>query len=198
MKGLPARFVRDVVLSVPCPETAACWQDFTGCTRECPSRTRLCRVNCCVSSYGTPTPRSVQHFSGPLCFVFLLKYGSSAPSMRYALIKLQRHRLLVSALRTFSDGCRVSSLVVQLQTDDCIWRPDLLNATVEDLPLERSDRYVASEVSAHFKKQLSLLTLCAMALVLSAAVMGIRLSWMSRNSMTRVSRQRGKKKKQLR
>ena len=52
-----------------------------------------------------------------------------------------------------------------------------MNATVEDLPLERSDRYVESEVSAHFNYQLSLLTRYAVALMISAAVIGIWLIW---------------------
>jgi len=70
-------------------------------------------------------------------------------------------------------------------TDDGISTPDVMTATMKEPPFERSDFRVAREDSAQVDHKASLLNRCAVALVISGAVIGIWLIWMSRSSITR-------------
>jgi len=83
-----------------------------------------------------------------------------------------------------SDECS-STASGKGSTDDCMSRSDVVTATMEELPLARSEVYVAGEDSAQVEHKASLLNRCAVALVISGAVIGIWLIWMSRSPITR-------------
>ena len=63
----------------------------------------------------------------------------------------------------------------------------MLTASMEDLPLERSDKCVASEDSTQFNYHVSFLRRCAVALVISVAVMGKSLANSSEHGVQRVN-----------